>query len=153
MYMFYTTYINLTEHRHSIHSYQFVQNVCVIWYFGFMFGLLLIIKVKAIRSPETLVDIYRTIYGVTSPIERNPFIIIFVPPGTCAATLHTWKPSPPYGTWGRAMSQWQGIHSTWHGRKMEQLSPLPQFYTNHRKNMFSEIWEVSDYRALHHTSA
>jgi hypothetical protein len=30
-----------------------------------------------------------------------------------AATLHTWKASPPSATWGRAMPWWQGTHLTW----------------------------------------
>jgi hypothetical protein len=30
-----------------------------------------------------------------------------------AATLHTWRASPPSGTWGRAMPWWQVTHLTW----------------------------------------
>jgi hypothetical protein len=30
-----------------------------------------------------------------------------------AATLHTWRASPPSATWGRAMPWWQGTHLTW----------------------------------------
>jgi hypothetical protein len=30
-----------------------------------------------------------------------------------AATLHTWRASPPSATWGRAMPWWQGTHITW----------------------------------------
>jgi hypothetical protein len=28
-----------------------------------------------------------------------------------AATLHIWRPSPPFATWGRAMPWWQGAHA------------------------------------------
>jgi hypothetical protein len=31
-----------------------------------------------------------------------------------AATLHTWRPSPPSATWGRVMLWWEGTHLTWH---------------------------------------
>jgi hypothetical protein len=31
-----------------------------------------------------------------------------------AATLHTWRASPPSATWGRAMLWWQGTHLTCH---------------------------------------
>jgi hypothetical protein len=27
-----------------------------------------------------------------------------------AATLHIWRPFPPFATWGRAMPWWQGTH-------------------------------------------
>jgi hypothetical protein len=30
-----------------------------------------------------------------------------------AATLHTWRASPPSATWGCAMPWWQGTHQTW----------------------------------------
>jgi hypothetical protein len=30
-----------------------------------------------------------------------------------AATIHTWRPSPPSATWGRAMPWWQGTRLTW----------------------------------------
>jgi hypothetical protein len=30
-----------------------------------------------------------------------------------AATLHTWRASPPSATWRRAMPWWQGIYLTW----------------------------------------
>jgi hypothetical protein len=30
-----------------------------------------------------------------------------------AATLHSWRVSPPSATWGRAMPWWQGTHLTW----------------------------------------
>jgi hypothetical protein len=33
-----------------------------------------------------------------------------------AATLHTWRASPPSATWGRAMPWWQGTHLTWKGQ-------------------------------------
>jgi hypothetical protein len=32
-----------------------------------------------------------------------------------AASLHTWRASPPSATWGRAMPWWQGTHLTWRG--------------------------------------
>jgi hypothetical protein len=37
---------------------------------------------------------------------RDCLFIIF------AATLHTWRASPPSATWGRAMPWWQGTHLT-----------------------------------------
>jgi hypothetical protein len=30
-------------------------------------------------------------------------------------TLHIWRPSPLFATWGRAMPWWQGTHLTWLG--------------------------------------
>jgi hypothetical protein len=30
-----------------------------------------------------------------------------------ATTLHTWRASPPFATWGRAIPWWQGTHLTW----------------------------------------
>jgi hypothetical protein len=31
-----------------------------------------------------------------------------------SATLHTWRPSPPISSWGRAMPWWYGTHLSWH---------------------------------------
>jgi hypothetical protein len=39
-------------------------------------------------------------------VARNCLLDIF------AATLHTWRPSPPSATWGRAMPWWEGTQLT-----------------------------------------
>jgi hypothetical protein len=80
--------------------------------------------IQEIRPGPRLLVIFRNkliFYGEellaprpTSKLENHPLsgvrdclFIIF------AATLHTWRASPPSVTWGRAMPWWQGTHLTW----------------------------------------
>jgi hypothetical protein len=41
-----------------------------------------------------------------------------------AATLHTWRPSPPSETCGRAMSWCQGTHLTWSEYSRDLIMPF-----------------------------
>jgi hypothetical protein len=66
-------------------------------------------------------------WGVVSPtpkLEDHPLSAV----RDClfnifAATLHTWRPSPPSATWGRAMPWWQGTNLTW---RISETIPLIQ---------------------------
>jgi hypothetical protein len=84
-------------------------------------------------------------FGVVSPrptpkLENHPLSYvreclfnIFAP------TLQNWRESPPFATWGRAMSWWQGTHLTWNGSLILLLFVL-SVVTKRSSLLLSNCW-------------
>jgi hypothetical protein len=57
-----------------------------------------------------------------------------------AATLHTWRVSPPSATWGRDMLWWQGTHLTW--KILLHLFIILGQCCKLHWNLMSEYWDL-----------